>query len=153
MTGHQGLYSLSMNSAPNSSLRLNCAFFTVRWEIAFLNNTGLPLHQAVKKYISHQPSCVPVIGVVIKMFLVPSLSLKSCTYQVTIKSVPELFLYYYLFVVFLASKLHLLFQYQGKKYSSNVLFTPKVPIFTTLSHCPMSVRISKNLSLHYQTGR
>ena len=43
MTGHQGLYSLSMNSTPNSSHRLNCAFFTVFWEIAFLNNTRLAL--------------------------------------------------------------------------------------------------------------
>ena len=36
----------------------------------------------------------------------------------------------------------------GQKYSSDALFTPKVPIFTTLSHCTMFMRISENLSLH-----
>ena len=37
----------------------------------------------------------------------------------------------------------------GQKDSSDALFTtPKVPIFTTLSHCAMSMRISENLSLH-----
>ena len=41
----------------------------------------------------------------------------------------------------------------GQKGSSDALFTPKVPIFTTLSHCAMSMRISKNLSLHKQTCR
>jgi len=36
----------------------------------------------------------------------------------------------------------------GQKHSSDALFTPKLPIFTTLSHCAMSMRISENLSLH-----
>ena len=36
----------------------------------------------------------------------------------------------------------------GQKDSSDALFTPKVPIFTTLSHCTMSMRISENSSLH-----
>ena len=43
MTVHQCLYSLSMNSMPNASHPLNCAFFTVCREIAFLNNTKLAL--------------------------------------------------------------------------------------------------------------
>jgi len=36
----------------------------------------------------------------------------------------------------------------GQKDSSDALFTPNVPIFTTLSHCAMSMRTSENLSLH-----
>ena len=33
------------------------------------------------------------------------------------------------------------------KDSSDALFTPKIPIFTTLSQCTISMRISENLSL------
>jgi len=36
----------------------------------------------------------------------------------------------------------------GQKYSSDALFTPKVPIFTTLSHCAMYMRTGENFSLH-----
>ena len=36
----------------------------------------------------------------------------------------------------------------GQNISSDALFTPKVPIFTTLSHCTMSIRISEKMSLH-----
>ena len=43
MTVHQCLYSLSMNSMPDASHHLNCPFFTVFREIAFLNNTRLAL--------------------------------------------------------------------------------------------------------------
>ena len=32
----------------------------------------------------------------------------------------------------------------GQKGSSDALFTPKVPIFTTLSHCAMSMIISES---------
>jgi len=35
----------------------------------------------------------------------------------------------------------------GQKYSSDALFTPKVPIFTTLSRCAMSMRISEKFVL------
>ena len=36
----------------------------------------------------------------------------------------------------------------GQKDSSDAPFTPKVPIFTTLPHCTIFMKISENLSLH-----